>query len=103
MADLGAIGRQSMAVATRPAKVVSGAVVLPDWESSVPFRRRIALYRRSTGVLVRTGYTGIDGSFTVASNDSIHDEQHFVIAFDADGEASYNALIYDFVTPATSE
>lgn len=99
MADLGTVARSNVLAITQPAKGIKGVVVPPEWEAAPPFRRRIALYRRSTGALIRTGYTGLDGTFTVVSEATCDTEPHFVISFDADGAAEYNAMIFDFVIP----
>lgn len=72
-------------------------------EEGVNVVRKVRLYRRSTGQMVDedfSNYDSITGYFYLST---AFDEEHYIVAFDDDIGASYNALIIDKIEPTGIE
>lgn len=64
---------------------------------------RVGLYSRATGRLMANTVTASDGSFTFKGLDSALAEGYFVVAFDPAEAPSFNAKIFDKLTPERSD
>lgn len=75
-------------------KTISGTVQ----ESGSPCARRVRCYDRESGRLLGdTMSNATTGAFSFGNLDD--DRQYFVVAFDADGDPDFNALIFDKIIP----
>lgn len=77
----------------------AGEIEVIVQEAGQPVRNaKVHIHKRSDGRLVARGFTDAAGLVTFTQlNQSSAD--YYVVAFDPDGGTSYNALIYDRVTP----
>jgi len=68
-------------------------------EQGLPVEREVRVYRRDTGELLNTTMSvSGTGTFYV---DTTYSGQHYAVCIDDDPGDVYNALIYDYIVPAT--
>lgn len=72
---------------------ISGTVAIDD-SPDIPVRRRVRLFEKLTGRLVREAWSGLDGGYSFTH---LKNQEYFVLSHDHTN--NYNAAIKDRITP----